>query len=277
MCECDQVRVSFAAAEEVAPLDDRWRQTVTIGEGELSGVFERWSLQTSDGRSVYRNGHNILGWSQELYLYFESRWKRWIITTAQYHPGHTPDAPSLEYLIAQSSSGDEAVCPEAAAGWQHVTVAMDYPSYGGFGGYGPYVTSYGGDLPPIGVVCEDCPVASLSSWRVFNLEYQLDEVFQQGGQRDIQLALERSVTNALPYPAPSGGYEFTSTVSNSFSFELAAQSVSISGTANSDSNTDTETVDGPGRRLLAWGPILMGGARIATSVIPVSANTPSPP
>ena len=245
------------------PVDDRqWR------EGELIGVFERWSLQTSDGRSVYRNSHNVLGWSQELYLYFESRWKRWIITSSQYPSDEHP-----EYLIAQSSYGDEAVCPEAASGWQHVTVYLSYGEYGVEGGW--YINTYGEDLP-IEVVCEGCPVASLSSWRVFNLEYRLDEVFQQGGLREIELAAELETYNPTSFPISSPDFTFTSTASNSFSFELEEESVETSGssTANSDSETEVRGGTGGGRRrLAAFGPALLKAAPIIANAIPVSANT----
>lgn len=266
---------------------------------QINGVFERWSLQTPDGRSVYRNSHN---W----YLYFEPAGNRWLISSGYPRPSDYGSA----FL---RSSSDGALCPETASGWQQFVTDSSLPVCGPRCRWGCDEDSCGANFDPCGgywdwdggigcgllgleecrrccaeecidVVCEGCPVASLSSWRVFNLDYQLDEVFQQGGLREIELALDHTVTNALPFPAASGEYEFTSTVSNSFSFELAAESLSISGgstannnansntNGNTNSNSNTETVNGPGRRQLAWSAAIP----IVTSVIPVSANTSRP-
>ena len=228
VCECDQVKVSGALSMQI------------------NGVFERWSLQTPDGRSVYRNSHNWYLYfvpAGGIPVYFEPVYgNRWLISS---------DYPlSLDYgSVYVRSSSDGTLCPETASGWQQ-------------------------DDVPIDVVCEGCPVASLSSWRVFNLDYHLDEVFQQGGMREIELAVERVVDNPSSFPISTPFFTFTSTVSNSFSFELAEESVAISGTSTANSDSVTEERGGTGRRrLAAFVPALIKAAPIIARTIPVSANT----
>jgi len=117
---------------------------------------------------------------------------------------------------------------------------------------------------------------SLVMWRVFNLEYRLDEVFQQGGLREIELAAELETYNPTSFPISSPDFTFTSTASNSFSFELEEESVERLGssTANSDSETEVRGGTGGGRRrLAAFGPALLKAAPIIANAIPVSANT----
>ena len=73
-CECDQVRANGSETME------------------LNGVFERFSLQTPDGLSVYRNGYNQ-------YLYF------WLLIMTGSSDRTTP--PQLH-------------CCEAAQGTMHL-------------------------------------------------------------------------------------------------------------------------------------------------------------
>ena len=104
---------------------------------------------------------------------------------------------------------------------------------------------------------------------LYDLQYKLDQVFQEGGMREIELASEQEVSNKGSFPIASPSFTFTSTKSDSFSFELAEDSVMLSGTS---------TTTG-GRRRLGWaavagkaGKALLKAAPIIIDAIPVSAS-----
>ena len=88
----------------------------------------------------------------------------------------------------------------------------------------------------IDVICEGCPVAPLSSWRIHNLEYKLDDVFEVGGIREIVLAVEQQVANPTSISISSTEHTFISSESQSFSFELIEES--ISGVGSSTATSD---------------------------------------
>ena len=258
-CKCDAVRVS--GAED--------------GQPSLMGVFDRFTLQTPDGRSVYRN-------SNGQYLYYWPEHNDWKIG----------DDYKSSVASVQSTSDSQALCPEDASDWYATgtptfvaagrrmsDTCVDDPSCphlgdgdcddGGPGSqyaecdFASDCTDCGPrPLDPtsgtaVSVTCVACPAATISSWRVYDLEYDLDEVFLQGGIREIELASSRESINDATFPTNTVGFTFTSEETDSFSFELTEASREEVGMSQSQTESQT-TIFAPQIPLGKLGSLSLG-------------------